>query len=106
MDHIGKARSLGNRIQRAIELRLEGLGKRRVDRASAARADHVMVMLRDALAQLILSELITSHHAANHTGVSEAGQVPINGALRETATTVQDLGERQRPAGARQYINQ
>ena len=82
----------GGRGDRALEPGRRG----HVFDAPARRADEVVVVTGEVLGELPACELVGAHDAVHDAGLLEHHEVAVHRALREAATGLEDLGDRQR----------
>ncbi len=64
------------------------------------------MMAREVVGELVARELVARHDAVHHSHVLEYDEVPVHGALREAAPSLEDLRDRQRPVGGGEHVDQ
>jgi hypothetical protein len=106
MAHRRKPRPCGDRIQGLFHASLEPRRNTHILHRTAAGTDEVMVMLRQVLRQLEVGEVLSRDHTTDDVRALQHRQVPVDGALRETALGAQDVGDRDRLVRPPQDLHQ
>ena len=98
-DHV--ALLLGHHPGRLVHGPLEPWRRDHVLHRAADGAGQVVVVPGQVLGQLEPAVVVDAGDPADHAGLDQRGHVAVGAGLREGLVGLQDLGDRQRPAGAR-----
>ena len=88
-----EARLAGRFIDRGRDGALDGSSRRQIFDASAVGADEMMVMLGEALGELVPREVVRRHDAVNDTHFLEHDEVAIHRALCEAVAATENFRE-------------
>ncbi len=80
--------------------------RRQVDHDAASLADEVVVMAGQILRELVSRELVVRDDPVHDAGLFQHDEVAVHRALREPRPLGEDLGDRERPVGGRQHLEQ
>ena len=89
-----------------VDLAFEITGHGEVgDGATVAADEVVMVVTGEILGQFEVAVFVRGDDAADDARLLEFGQVAVRTALRQVGLASEDLGQRHRPANARQHVD-
>jgi len=83
----------------------DGRGRGEIVDPPAVRAHEMVVMTGEVLRELVPREVGVGHDPVYDPRLFEHDEVPVGGALRETGLRVEDLGDRERPVGGFQHVD-
>src|SRR5919106_867770 len=102
----GEAGLRGDPVEGSFHAALQPGGNRDVLHGSAARADQVMVVLRQVLRELVATEVLADDHSTRDVGALEHGEVAVERALRQPAAAADDFRDRHRVARLHEDVDE
>ncbi len=100
-----KARGPRRLVDREGDRTLDGRRRREIFDPPAVRTHQMMVVLGEVFGELVTREFVAGHHAVHDTRFFEHHEVAVHGTLRETRTSREDFGNRERSGGRRKHVD-